>query len=145
MPSNVEHYKGLKPAGKGLYKCNNLGPKALGYSGQPPKQKFPCQPGMGSLHKRSHMIENLHCRKPHSNGYYKFGKLQLSIQTTWLFSLVVTAMRHYHYGVLPVTSSSTEAFIKLSVLKVKFSHAMPPLYIMLLCESCSSCASYCWN
>jgi len=51
MPSNVEHYKGLKPAGKGLkpagkglkpagkglYKCNNLGPKALSYSGQPPK------------------------------------------------------------------------------------------------------------
>jgi len=36
MPSNVEHYKGLKPAGKGLYKCNNLGPKALGYLGQPP-------------------------------------------------------------------------------------------------------------
>jgi hypothetical protein len=29
--------KGLKLASKGLYKCNNLGPKALDYLGQPPK------------------------------------------------------------------------------------------------------------
>ncbi len=30
--------KGLKPAGKGLYNCNNLGPKALNYSGNPPSR-----------------------------------------------------------------------------------------------------------
>jgi hypothetical protein len=29
--------KELKPTGQGLYKCNNLGPKALSYLGQPPK------------------------------------------------------------------------------------------------------------
>jgi hypothetical protein len=67
--------KGLKPAGKGLYKCNNLGPKALGYLGQPPQVEIPMLARHGKPTQKIAHERELHYRKPHSNGYYKFGEL----------------------------------------------------------------------